>query len=207
MIQTLSKNWWLLALSGVLYAIISAIYLIMQETDGPLTFHTWNATVVSLGRLTLAAGACTITAAIWRSSNGRCWLLALNGLALSALGLIFTFLTHRPVAFRTVAILVILMAVSIGILDLVTARALRRQGHAADEWFLGIAGTTSIGFALVFFAFLFRWIKLEPGSHPDLLWLGLYFGFSAICLVWIALRLHSPRAGIHRMATSALPVG
>jgi uncharacterized membrane protein HdeD (DUF308 family) len=39
LIQTLAKNWWLLALCGVLDAIISVIYLIMQDTDGPLTFH------------------------------------------------------------------------------------------------------------------------------------------------------------------------
>jgi hypothetical protein len=44
---------------------------------------------------------------------------------------------------------------------------------------------------LAFFALGFRWIKLGPGSHADLLWLGSYFGFSAICMLWLALRLHS----------------
>src|SRR6266480_3453568 len=96
LIQTLIKNWLLLALCGVLDAIISVIYLIMQDTDGPLTFHTWNSTLVLLGKLALAAGACTIAAGIWRSTNGKCWLLALNGLALGALGLI----QYRFVRFR-----------------------------------------------------------------------------------------------------------
>jgi uncharacterized membrane protein HdeD (DUF308 family) len=191
LIQTLSKNWWLLALCGVLDAIISVIYLIMQDTSGPLTFHAWNGTIVFLGKLALAAGACTIAAGIWRSTKGKCWLLVLNGLALSALGLICSYFVRFRISFRTVALLIILMAMSIGMLELLTARTLRRQRHIADGWFLGLAGVASVGFAVAFFALGFRWIKIEPGSHSDLLWLGSYFGFSAICMLGLALRLHS----------------
>jgi len=192
MIQTLIKNWWLLALCGVLDAIISVIYLIMRGTDGPLTFDSWSGMIVLLGKLTLAAGACTIAAGIWRSAQGKCWLLVLNGLALGALGLIgYKLAAHYRISFRTVALLVILMAISIGILQLVTALTLRHQRRVADGWFLALAAVASVGFALAFFALGFRWIKIEPGSNSDLLWLGFYFGFSAICMLGLALRLHS----------------
>ncbi len=191
MIQTLTKNWLLLALCAVLNAIISVIYLIMQDTDGPLTLQSWNGTVVFLGKLALAAGACTIAAGIWRSTDGKCWLLVLNGLALGALGLIQYGLTRFRISFLTVALLIILMAVSLGILELIIARTRRRQHHVADGWFLALAGVASVGFALAFFALGFRWIKIEPGSHADLLWLSSYFGFSAICMLVLALRLHS----------------
>ena len=67
MIQTLIENWWLLALCGVLEVIISVIYLIMQDTDGPLPFYRLNGTVVFLGKLALAAGVCTIAAGLWKS--------------------------------------------------------------------------------------------------------------------------------------------
>ncbi len=189
MIQTLIKNWLLLALCGVLYAITSVIYLVhyMQDTG----FHV-RSTIAFLGMLALAAGACTIAAGIWRSANGKCWLLVLNGLALGALGLILTGIFGSRISFRTVALLIILMAMSIGILELVIARNLRRQGHVADGWFLASAGVASVGFALVFFALGFGWIKIEPGSHAHLLWVGSYFGFSAICMLGLALRLHSP---------------
>jgi uncharacterized membrane protein HdeD (DUF308 family) len=190
LIQTLIKNWWLLALCGFLEAIISVIYLIMQDTDGPLTFHAWNGTIVFLGELALAAGACTIAAGIWRPAKAKCWPLVLNGLALSALGLIYYKLFHYRISFRTVALLIIVMAMSIGILELVTVRNLRRQRQVADGWFLGLAGVASVGFALAFLALGFRWIKLAPWSHSDLLWLGYYFGFSAICMLGLALRLH-----------------
>jgi len=206
LIQTLIKNWWLLALCGVLDAIFSATNLFMQDPDGSLTFRKYAvpATVVFLGKVALAAGVCTIAAGIWRSAKGKSWLLVLNGLALSALGSIFTFWTG-PLAFRTIALLLVVIAMSIGIFELVIARALRR--NVADEWFLGLAGAASFGFALAFFAFAFGWIKLEPRPHADFLWFGSYFGFSAICMLGLALRLNSLRAAVHRMASSALPTG
>ncbi len=189
MIQTLSKNWLLLALCGVLDAMISVIYLIMRHTDGPLTFHSWGGTVAFLGKLALAAGACTIVAGIWRSAEGKCWLLVMNGLALSAFGL-FHFFARFRISFLTFALLVIVMAMSVGILELVTARTLGRQLHVVDEWLLGSAGVASVGFALAFFALGLGWIKMQPGSHSDLLWLGSFFGFSAICMLGLGLRLH-----------------
>jgi uncharacterized membrane protein HdeD (DUF308 family) len=188
LLQMLIKSWWLLALCAVLDAMISVIYLMRQDTDGPLTFHAWHGTVVFLGRLTLAAGACTIAAGIWSSRKGKSWLLVLNGLACSALGVIFTFWTG-PLAFRTVALLVVTMAISIGVYEFATARTLR--SHLVDGWLLGAAGVASVGFALAFLACVFRWIKLDPASPAQTLhWLGTYFGFSAICMLVLALRLH-----------------
>ena len=155
------------------------------------------------GKQPLAAGACTIAAGIGRPAKGKSWLLVLNGLSLVALGVIYHWLTHYRISFRTIALLIILMAMSVGVLELMTARTLRRQRHVADRWFLGLAGVASTGFALTFFALGFRWVKIEPGSHLDLLWLGAYFGFSAICMLGLGQRLHSLRAAIHRTASGA----
>lgn len=82
------------------------------------------------------------------------------------------------------------MAVSLGIHELATARTSR--GHVPDKWFLSLAGAVSLGFALAFFGMMFHWIQLEPGPPvQDLLWVGSYFGFSAICMLVLALRLRS----------------
>ena len=204
MIQTLIKNWPLLALCGVLDAIISVIYLIMQGTHGPLTFQSWNGAVGFVGKLELAAGACTMAAGILRSTNGKCWLLVLNGLALGALGLIQYGFVRFRISFLTIALLIILMAMSIGILEFMISRTLRHKRHVADGWFHALAGVASVGFALAFLALGFRWIKIEPGSHADLLWLGSYFGFSAICMLGLALRLHSQ--GPSQSPREALPL-
>lgn len=193
MIQTLTKNWWLLALCGILNAAASALYFIMQNQNGPLTLHAWRGTILLLGALMLAAGACTIAAGLWRSAKGKCWLLVLNGLALIALALIYEFLVRYRVSFLTVALLIILMAVSAGILEVATALGLLRRRHVADGWLLGIVGMASAGFAVVFLALGLRWITVEPGSRLDLLWLGAYFGFSAICMLGLGLRLNGLR--------------
>jgi uncharacterized membrane protein len=170
--QTLTKNWWLLALCGVLDAMLFVIYFVMQDQDGPVTFHALKGTIALLGKLTLAAGVCTIAAA-----RGKCWPLVLNGLALIALGVIYTYLTGFRISLRTISLLIIVMAMSLAILEW-------RLRHA-------LAGVASVGFALVFSALGFHWIKLELGSHLDLLWLGAYFGFSAICMLVLAFRLQN----------------
>jgi uncharacterized membrane protein HdeD (DUF308 family) len=192
MIQTLRKNWWLLAWCGVLDAIISVIYLIMYDAgpDAPLTFHGWNGVVVFLTGLALATGACTIAAGIWRSAKVKSWPLVLNGLAFSAYGLI-PLVWRGPLSFDLFALLLVVMATMIGILALSIARTLRR--HVADEWFFGSLGAGSVGFALAFLALVNRWIQLEHRPfHPSVfLWLCAYFGFSAICMLGLGLRLHT----------------
>jgi uncharacterized membrane protein HdeD (DUF308 family) len=187
--QRLFKSWWLLAWCGVLNAIISALYLMDRNRSGALTLHAWRGTVILLGELTLAAGICTIAAGVWSSRKGKSWLLMLNGVACSVLGAILAFWAG-PLAFRTIALLIVVMAISIGIYELRTARTSRL---VADEWLLGAAGVASFSFAFAFLAFVFRWMKLEPGSPAQSWhWLGSYFGFSAICMLLLVVRLHRP---------------
>ncbi len=197
MTQSLTKAWWLLALCGVLEALIAVIYFVMHNSQGPVTFHAWNVAIVFLGRLTLAAGVCMIAAAIWRSSRSKSWLLAVNGLALSSLGVIYIFFVGYRISFRTIALLIILMAISAGIPELQTARSLRLQHHGTVGWLLALAGVVSLGFVLAFFALGFGLIKIEPGSRKDLLWLGSYFAFSAVCMLGFALRLTGSREALN----------
>ncbi len=207
MIQTLSKNWLLLALCGVFEAIIAAAYLIMQETNRPLTFYSWNGTITLIGKLTLAAGACAIIAGIARSTNGKSWFLVLNGLALAALGIIQYAFIRYPISLLTVALLIVVMAIGIGIVELQVARTLRRQRHVMDGGLFAVAGVASACFALTFVALGFRWIKIEPGSHIDLLLFGAYFGFSAICMLAMALRLRRQGVSQSRGAPVLPPLG
>jgi hypothetical protein len=98
------------------------------------------------------------------------------------------------------------MAMSMGLYELATARTL--WGHLKDEWLLGVAGVVSFGFAAVFLAFVLRWIKLDPSpSAQTFNWLASYFGFTAICMVGMALRLNGLRANMHRMSSRKLQTG
>ena len=188
MIQTLTKNWWLLGLCGVLEAIISVVYLIIYYTTPDVPGG--NAMEVFLNSLAVAAGACTIAASLWRSAKGKSWLLVLNGLVLSAYGLMALFWSG-PLSFRFFALLLVVTATTFGILASAIARTLR--SHVADERFFGLAGAASLGFALAFLALGNHWIQLERRLfHPSVfLWFCFYFGFSAICMLGLALRLLS----------------
>jgi hypothetical protein len=201
-------TWWLLALCGVLHAIFSGMILFMQDPEGSVTLRTgvYGNTPAHLGVLAVGAGLITIAAGIWSFRDRKAWpvgLVVLNGLGCSTLGLnlyapeiVFGF------GFQPIALLIVLMALSIGIFELVSARTLLR--HAAEEWILGAAGVSSLGFACAYLAFAYGWIQLEPRPLADFLWLGSYFGFSAICMLWLALQLHGP-GPFHDSPLGALP--
>lgn len=161
----------------------------MWYTDGPVTFHSWNGTVVLLGKLAIGAGLVAIAASLWRASTDKCWPLALHGLALGALGMILYGLTGFKISLLTISLLIVVMALTFGILALILAQALGRQHRTADRWVWSLAGAASGGFALTFLALGFRLIEIRPGSHVELFWLGAYFVFSATCLLTLALRL------------------
>ena len=190
MINTLVRNWWLLALCGLLQLAISSIYAIMARTGGPVLSLSWIGTIELVGKLAIAAGLCTTAAALWRSRNGRSWGLALNGAALAALGFIQYGLTRFSISIATVAGLIIVMAISMGLVELEIARDLRRQHHIGDGWFFGLAGIVSVSLVLPSVALGLRWVALQPGSHLDLLWLASYFGVAAVSMMALAARLH-----------------
>jgi uncharacterized membrane protein HdeD (DUF308 family) len=203
MIQPLIKSWWLLALCGVFNAILSLMMFLALSPEGSWarTFMNSRNMAARLGMLALAIGACTLAAGIWNLRRSNSWLLMLNGLVCSVLGLLVR--SNRPVAFRTVALFIVVMAVSMGVYEFVAARALR--GHM-EEWLLDAAGIVSLGFALAFLAFVLRWLKLDPSpSAQTFNWLGSYFGFSAICMLWFAFGDFKPKIVLRHKANSALP--
>ena len=202
MAQSLVKSWWLLALCGVLDALFAVQIVVMGSRDGSPVLRTFihsRDAISQLGLLALAAGVCTIAASVWSSRKDNSWLLVLNGVACSSLGILVTLGANRSITFRTIAIVTVIMAISIGLYELAIARTLR--GHRTDEWLLGTAGVVSVGFAVVFLGFVLRWIKLDPSpSAQTFHWLGSYFGFTAICMVGLALRLN----GFNRMSSRKL---
>jgi len=193
MIQTLTKNWWLMALCGVLYVPISVIYFILYYAGPGSTPYIWNEIIPVSGRFVLAAGVCSIAAGIWRpaKSMSSLWalLLVLNGLALSVFGGIGYF-WRGPLGFDLFLDLIVVMAISVGILALAIARTLRR--HVQDKWFFGLAGASSVGVALTFLALANGWIQLERRAFHALgfLWVCVYFAFAAIFMLGLGLRLH-----------------
>ena len=162
--------------------------------DGPLPDHQLaTALVMVSGRVTLG-GRAPAASPPWGfggrpRANPGFWLL--NGVALCAYGVIPLF-WKGPLAFDRLALLLIAMAMTFGILALMIVRS--RPRSVADQWFFGLAGAGSLGFAVAFLALVNRWIQLERRPfHPSVfLWLCVYFGFAAICILGLALRPHRP---------------
>ncbi|MDP9050379.1 MAG: hypothetical protein M3O31_06585 [Acidobacteriota bacterium] len=140
MIQALTRNSSLLALCGIFDTIFCATSLLVQCSGESLSLRTfvhYRNTLVVLGTLALAAEVCAIVAGIWNLGKSKFWPLLVNGLAGSALGLIFIFRTG-PLAFRIVALLIVVMSMSIGVYEFASAQSLRSKycGQVApcDSW-------------------------------------------------------------------------
>jgi hypothetical protein len=192
MIKTLIKNWWLLALRGVLASLFSVVAFLMVSSAETFTLREFatRGMTVFLGLLALSAGVCTIAAGVWSLREGKSWLVAVDGLCVSAAGVVLVW--SDRIVFSAVAFALVALAIMIGIVELGAARSLRR--HVSDEWFLVSAGSASLAFG---FAFL----VIRPGGAASILiWLGLYAGFSAVCMLGLALYLRSLRASIHELA-------
>jgi uncharacterized membrane protein HdeD (DUF308 family) len=205
--HNLIKRCSLLVLCSLLYATFSFMILFIWSPDGFRTLHTfahYRSSIEQLGLVALAAGICTVATGIWNAREANSWLLVLNGLACTAFGTLVVLGASRPITFRSIAIAIVVMAMSIGLYELVAARTL--PGHRVDEWLLTAAGVISIGFASVFLGFVFGWIRLDPSpSAQTFHWLGSYFGFSSICMLVLALGYFRPRAAILGAGTDALP--
>jgi uncharacterized membrane protein HdeD (DUF308 family) len=186
--QSLSKRWSLSVFCSLFYATFSFMILFIWSPDGFRVLRSFahsRSSIQELGLVALAAGVCTIATGIWNVREANSWLLVLNGLACSALGIMVALGASRPITFRSIALAIVVMAVSLGLYELVAAKTLR--GHRVDEWLLTTAGVVSVGFAGVFLGFVLGWIRLDPSpSAQTFHWLGSYFGFSSICMLGLA---------------------
>lgn len=190
MFRTLSKIWWLLALCGISDAMAAAMNLLMLNPDRSLRLRIFALpnVVWDMSMLALVAGACAITVGLWNSGRGNSWLVSLHGLALGAFGLIgLSPLVRRPLSFRAISVLFVVMAVSLGAFALRTAQTLR--SHTPDRWFLRVTGAASLGFAFSFIAVGFG-LRLRP-PHFFWIWMCSYFGLCAMFMLYLAVRVHS----------------
>jgi hypothetical protein len=120
------------------------------------------------------------------------------------------FSGHGTVAVENVALrlsgaprLFVVMSVSIGVFALGTVQTLR--SGAPERWFLSLAGAASIGFAFSFLAVGFDWVRLGP-PHFFWIWMSSYFGFCAIFMLWLALRVHSHFSSVPRLSILAFNI-
>jgi hypothetical protein len=188
--RALRKTWWLLAVAGIADAMSAAMNLLMMNPDRSLSLREFALAnqVWDMSMLALLAGACAVVAGLWNSGKDYSWLLSLHGVALAAFGLIgLSPLVRGPLSFRSISLLFVVMAVSIGTFALRSAPT--SQNGVLDRWFFIASGAVSLGFGLSFIAVGFGWLRLgAPYSYW--IWMSSYFGLAATFMMYVALRAY-----------------
>jgi uncharacterized membrane protein HdeD (DUF308 family) len=179
MIGVLARNWWALALRGLLAVLFGLLAFALPGL-------TLAALVILFGAYALVDGIfALITAVRAAEAHERWWLLVLEGLAGVAAGLL-TFMWPGITAF-VLLVLIGWWAIITGIFEIAAAVRLRKE--ITGEWALALGGVASVIFGLV--------LVFRPGVGAlAVIWLiGTYAVVFGLLLLMLAFRLrgHSGR--------------
>jgi uncharacterized membrane protein HdeD (DUF308 family) len=173
--QAVQRNWWLLALRGVIAIIFGLIALFFPGIALLAFIYIFAAYAFVDGIIAV------ITAITERGSLGRWGWVLFEGI----LGILFGILAFVYPGETALILLYIVAAWAIitGIMEIVSAFVIR--GFASLEWALGIAGVISVLFGVILFIF--------PGAGLlSILWLvGIYGIVFGVFFIIRAFRLRS----------------
>jgi uncharacterized membrane protein HdeD (DUF308 family) len=175
MITAVARNWWVLALRGLVAILFGILAFIWPGL-------TLLALVALFGAYALVDGIFSIVAAFSdQVGKQRWWVLLLEGLLGVATG-ILTFLWPSITAFALVY-LIAAWAIVGGVLEIVAAIRLRQE--IEGEWFLALSGVASIIFGVL--------MAIWPGTGAlALVWLiGSYAIVFGVLMLALAFRLRS----------------
>jgi uncharacterized membrane protein HdeD (DUF308 family) len=174
-VRTLSQNWWLVVLRGVL-AILFGIAAFIWPGITLLTL------IVMFGVYAIFDGLIAIWTGLSRTrESSRWWMFLLEGLL--SIGAGIAALVWPGLATLVFIYIMAFWAVFTGILEIVAAIRLRHE--ITNEWFLALGGVLSIGLGILLF--------LQPAAGSlAIIWIiasyALVFG---ILLLILGIRLRN----------------
>ena len=174
MLHTLAKNWWALALRGLVAVLF-----------GLLTFILPGITLVTLvllfGAYALVDGIFNVIAFFRVASHH--WALLIEGV----IGIIAGVLTFAWPAITAIVLLYLISfwAIFTGVFEIIAGIRLRKA--IVNEWLMIVIGVLSLAFGVL--------ILLAPGAGAlaIVLWIGAYAVVFGIGLMVLAFRLRSHR--------------
>jgi uncharacterized membrane protein HdeD (DUF308 family) len=177
MANELARNWWLLALRGVLGILFGIGAFVWPGA-------TLAALVILFGAYVFVDGIFAVVAGIgMRRQLSLWWLIVLEGAA----GIVLGLLTFRSPDTTALVLLTLIAAWSIvtGVIEIVTA--LRIRTLIENEWLMILSGVVSIIFGILLIA--------QPGAGAiAIVWLlGGYALVFGILTLMLALRLRGMR--------------
>ena len=178
MATQLVRNWWVVALRGVLAIIFGFLTFIRPGI-------TLEVLVLFFGAYVLMDGIFTVIAALRNNSGVNHWWLLLEGIVSIGAGVLTFF--WPGVTAVTLIYLIAAWAVVTGVFEILAAIKLRKT--IANEWLLVLDGFLSVLFGAL--------IVLYPGSGAlTVAWIiGFYavaFGVMLLGLSWRLRNWHTP---------------
>lgn len=172
MVEQLARNWWLVALRGVLAILFGILAYIWPG----ITLATL---VLLFGAYSLVDGVFAVGKAVANRRGGFNWGLLLSGIAGIIIGII-AFIMPEAVALALLY-LIAAWAIITGIFQIVAAIQLRRD--IPNEWLLILAGIASVIFGIL--------CAIWPGASAlAIIWLiAAYAIIFGVLLLILAFRL------------------
>ena len=175
MASSLSQNWWLVVLRGVLAILFGLSAFIWPGI-------TWLTLILLFGVYAIADGLIAIWTGFSRTKeSARWWIFLFEGLLGIGAGMVA--LLWPDLATLVLIYMIASWAVFTGILEIVAAIRLRHE--ITNEWFLALGGVLSVGVGILLF--------LQPAAGSlAIIWIiagyALVFG---ILLVILGIRLRT----------------
>jgi uncharacterized membrane protein HdeD (DUF308 family) len=176
MLRTLTQNWWLVVLRGVLAVLFGVVAFIWP---GP----TLEALVLIFGAYALVDGVFLVATGIigTNASGGTRWFLVLGGI----LGIIVGIGTFFYPGITATSLLYVIGAWAIitGVFEAVAAFQLRQE--IDNEWLYIISGVLSIAFGVLVFVY-------PQASALSIIWLiAIYAVVYGIAIIALGFRVRS----------------
>jgi uncharacterized membrane protein HdeD (DUF308 family) len=173
MTTVLARNWWALALRGVVAVLLGLIAFVMPGV-------TLAAIVLLFGAYAVVDGIFAIIAAVRAAErHERWWTLALQGVVDILAGVI-AFMWPAATALALL-FLVAFWAIVTGVLEIVAAIRLRRE--IQGEWLLILSGILSVAFGVVLLALP------AAGILVIVWWIGAYALIAGVVMIALAFKL------------------
>jgi len=141
MARSLSQNWWLVVLRGLLAILFGVLAFVWPAI-------TWLTLIVMFGVYAIVDGIVAIVSGLSRTrETPRWWMFLVEGLLGIGAGIVA--LVWPEVTSLVLIYMIASWAVITGILEIVAAIRLRNE--ISNEWLLGLGGLISIGLGILLF--------------------------------------------------------
>jgi uncharacterized membrane protein HdeD (DUF308 family) len=178
MARSLSQNWWLVVLRGLLAILFGVLAFVWPAI-------TWLTLIVMFGVYAIVDGIVAIVSGLSRTrETPRWWTFLVEGLLGIGAGIVA--LVWPEVTSLVLIYMIASWAVITGILEI--AAAVRLRNEISNEWLLGLGGLVSIGLGILLF------FQPAAGGLAIIWTIAAYALIFGVLLVFLGFRLRNWKA-------------